>query len=65
MKVLSEDIKMACIVCKTEVDFSVVSEEFESIFERVDYYGEESLTEQDQVAYHGRCCSQGCYDNLR
>lgn len=50
-----------CIVCEGIVDHSSLSEEFESLFERVDHYGIESLIEKEQVVYEGLICSEKCY----
>lgn len=53
-----------CVVCKGPVDWRVVSEIFGHILKQVDRYGEESLTEHEQVVYHGHCCSEECYEKL-
>jgi len=53
-----------CVVCKDMVDWDLVKEENEEMFEQVDRCGVESLTENEQVVYEGKCCSFGCYDEL-
>lgn len=56
---------MKCVVCNNEVEWSKVSEEFSHILDRVDRYGECSLTEREQVVYNGQCCSKDCYNHLQ
>jgi len=53
-----------CVVCKDMVDWDLVKEEFEDMFGQVDYYGVESLGENQQVVYEGKCCSYKCYEEL-
>lgn len=53
-----------CIVCDKEVVWEEVVEEFEGLFDRVDAHGEASLTEHQQIVYHGKVCSRECYNNL-
>ena len=53
-----------CIVCKGKVDWKVVCEELGHILDRVDMYGVESLTENEQWVYHGRICSSNCFYNI-
>jgi len=54
-----------CTVCGRRVDWTFVKSEFAEILEQVDRYGEESLTEAEQVVYLGKCCSVNCYTELR
>lgn len=55
-----------CLVCNKDVVWEeVVSEDdFEFIFERVDYHGEMSLTDSEQLIYNGLICSSKCYRSL-
>jgi len=53
-----------CVVCKKAVDWELVKEEFEDLFSIADSRGVEALTEQQQVIYHGMCCSMSCYEGL-
>lgn len=53
-----------CVVCKQEVKWKEVQEIFEHVFDQADHYGVESLTEHQQVIYHGMCCSDECYQRL-
>lgn len=53
-----------CIICKKEVDWDLVVEEFDYVFERVDFYGVPSLTESLQVVYEGKICSHLCLGEL-
>jgi len=53
-----------CVVCKKAVDWELVKEEFEDLFSVADSRGVEALTEQQQVIYHGMCCSMSCYEGL-
>jgi len=55
---------MVCVVCSNEVDRGLVKEEFADLFNQVDCYGVESLTEYEQVVYEGLCCSGDCYEEL-
>lgn len=54
-----------CVVCKKEVNWTKVQEEFEHIFKQADRHGIESLTEHKQVICEGKCCSSECYSQLR
>jgi hypothetical protein len=53
-----------CIVCGNKVDWDLVKEEFPELLDQVDHYGVDSLTENQQVIYLGKCCSANCYDKL-
>ena len=53
-----------CIVCQAQVDWAVVIEEFEWVFDQADALGVESLTEQAQCVYEGLVCSHECFDAL-
>ncbi len=53
-----------CVVCKGQVDWDLVKEEFEDMFPQVDCLGVESLTEDQQVVYEGKCCSYACYEKM-
>ncbi|MEE8207943.1 MAG: hypothetical protein V3T88_03180, partial [Nitrosomonadaceae bacterium] len=53
-----------CVVCKEQVDWDLVKEEFEDMFPQVDYWGVDSLTENQQVVYERKCCSYECYENM-
>jgi len=57
--------KKICVVCKKLVDWSMVLEDFEELFDQVDTYGMESLTEQEQVVVEGGCCSIECFEKIR
>jgi len=50
-----------CIICKQEVIWNDVVEEFESLFEQIDRHGVESLTEDQQLVYEGKICSYKCF----
>lgn len=54
----------SCVICKGQVVYSDVMEEFEDTFDGVDFYGVESLTEDEQAVYHGFVCSYACYESL-
>lgn len=54
-----------CIICGKEVDWTKITDEFSYIIDRVDTYGEDALTEHEQVIYHGMCCSRECYKRLQ
>lgn len=53
-----------CVVCKGRVDWDVVKEEFEDMFPQIDYWGVDSLTENQQVVFERKCCSYECYENM-
>lgn len=53
-----------CVVCNREVIWEDIIEEFEEIFERVNSYGETSLTEHEQMVYHQKVCSIECEELL-
>lgn len=53
-----------CVICSKEVDWSKVKEEFGEMLDQVDHLGEDSLTDEQQTVYNGRCCSRDCYDQL-
>lgn len=53
-----------CVVCKKEVIWEHVIEEFEEILEQVNFYGEDSLTEHEQMVYHQEICSIECKELL-
>lgn len=53
-----------CVVCKQTVDWDVVCVTFWDMLNQVDYFGVDSLTENEQVVYEGMCCSQECFDKL-
>ena len=53
-----------CVVCKEKVDWDLVKEEFEDMFPQIDYWGVDSLTENQQVVYERKCCSYDCYEEL-
>lgn len=53
-----------CVVCKGEVDWNIIKEEFEYLLNQVDTHGPDSLTENEQVVYEGSCCSQECFEKL-
>jgi hypothetical protein len=53
-----------CVVCGSPVDWDIVKEDFKDLLNQVDCHGPDSLTENEQVVYEGRCCSQKCFDKL-
>ena len=53
-----------CIICKEQVDWSQVVEEFEDVLRQADTLGMESLTEQEQVVCEGLVCSFDCYEEV-
>lgn len=55
---------MNCVVCNNKVDWEIIKEEFEGMFNQVDWLGEDSLTDQQQTVYAGRICSYECWDKL-
>jgi hypothetical protein len=68
IKVIHGNVKQytdkRCVVCKEAVDWDLVKEENGEMFAQVDCLGVESLTENEQVVYEGKCCSYACYDKL-
>jgi hypothetical protein len=59
------DTKDICVVCKKEVDWDNLVDEFEYLFDQCDMLGEDSLTENEQCLIHGHVCSEECFENLR
>jgi len=53
-----------CIICKEQVDWTLVVEEMEDILRQADTLGMESLTEQEQVVCEGLVCSFACYEEV-
>jgi hypothetical protein len=53
-----------CIICKEQVDWMLVKEEFEEVLRQADTLGMESLTEQEQVVCEGLVCSFDCYEEV-
>jgi len=53
-----------CVVCGEPVDLKAVIEEFSHILKQAHYHGVDSLTEQEQIVYEGRCCSTLCFAEL-
>ena len=47
-----------CVVCGKHVDWQEVLEQYGHIIERVDYYGEGALTDQEQTLYHQKVCAE-------
>jgi hypothetical protein len=56
---------MNCIICNKKVDWEYIKEEFSTIFDQVDAYGVDSLTEHEQCIYEGLVCSPDCFDMLK
>jgi len=56
--------KTCCVVCGKMVDHALTRELFEEIFNQVDMYGVESLTEKKQVVYEYHCCSEECFEKM-
>ena len=50
-----------CIVCGRPVIWKKIVEAFREFFDRVDHFGEDSLTEQEQTVYQGKVCSNDCF----
>ena len=61
----SNDDQPRCCMCNRIVSWSRVLDEFGEILSRVDYYGEESLTEHEQMVYHQTICSQDCFERMQ
>jgi hypothetical protein len=53
-------------MCGNDVNWYFVIEEdaFQHIFYNVDRHGVECLTENKQLVYQGRICSENCFDVL-
>jgi len=58
------DTMNKCVVCKGEVNWDDIKEEFAEILEQADTYGPDSLTEKEQVVWEGSCCGRECFDKL-
>ena len=54
-----------CVICGKDVDSDIVHEDFEGLFQQVDFHGMESATEQEQVVLEGSICSYGCFEKLQ
>jgi glycerol kinase len=56
-----------CVVCGREVDIQEVQENelFLEIFQRADFWGMDSLTEQEQIVCDAKCCSETCFYNMK
>jgi hypothetical protein len=50
---------MKCAVCGNKVDWGLVK-----VLDQADHHGVDSLTENQQVVYLGKCCSIDCYIKL-
>jgi hypothetical protein len=57
-----------CPVCKKEIDkkanLEAICEEFDGLLDQVDYWGQDSLTEREQVIYNN-LVHVDCYENLK
>jgi len=49
-----------CKKCGCRIKWKEILEEFNYLFERADYYGTESLTENEQMIFENKWCSK-CY----
>ena len=56
--------RKTCVACGDKVDWDFIKDQFSDMLAQVDYHGVDSLTENQQVVYEGRCCSYGCYLSL-
>jgi len=54
-----------CIICKEQVDWTLVVEEFEDVLRQADMFGLESLTEHEQVVSEGKICGLSCYYTMQ
>lgn len=53
-----------CINCEKPVDWELVKEDMEYVFEQADGYGMASLTETKQLVIEGKVCSPDCMETL-
>lgn len=53
-----------CTVCGNTAYWDVVIDIFSILFERVDRWGYDALTEKQQVAVEGNVCSIECFHKL-
>ena len=54
---------MKCIKCGNEVDITEIKSDYRNLFEQADFFGIESLTEDEQCITNYQFCME-CIDNV-